>query len=85
MNEWCFITATPDGRIVSMDGAVFDGNNTIQGFCQVTNWEIEHAAFDSVSGDEPAYWRLILSRPYTLSTRTPSEPAAFVGVAGGGL
>lgn len=78
MNEWSFVTAQPEGEIVSMDGKLPRKEITVQEICKHDGWEIEHASFDQ---EAPYYWRLILSRPLTTTTRTVAPMGVFIGPA----
>jgi hypothetical protein len=81
--EWSFVTATTDGRIISMDGFTPNVEVYVQDVCKTDGWDVEHANFDS---EPPTFWQLILSRPLQpmMPTRGHLDDAVIVGVGTGG-
>ena len=81
MNEWSFITAHPNGEIISIDGKVQETTLKVRDLCTGEGWDIDHAAIDS--GPDYALWRLILSRPFAQARPTASnlDDAVMIGAA----
>ena len=78
--EWSFVTATPYGAIISIDGSMVN-EGTVTALCKAEGWEIEHSAF--ASNEHLDRWHLILSRPFAQARPTASnlDDAVMIGAA----